>query len=275
MREKRSIKEIKQAIIDYCNSEYSENNKYEDFEKLYPDPAHIGLAYTEIPNGEHSIQYEINILNNTWSQYVDNKLIKSDSFLNQDDMLESIKFGNFDDYVYVEEEDLEKALGLSIDDEGDFYNKNERISVMENKQNKNQEKVEEFNPHIKFWNNRIHEYERKNYFTKEKETMFRIRLPKESKYNEYSLDTSIVPKQNKDGKTSYITIVKDFEYKLIAPGKTEDGKLDWDNSDSLKVSGYELKEEFSKDKSLTKNYDKDILLNNKTKDSKKNNEKTR
>lgn len=258
MREKKIIKDIKKAIIDYNNSEFSQDNAYEDFDDLFPDPEHIGLAYTETPNGEHSIQYEINILDNTRSQYVDNTLIKHESFLDQNDLLDSLKFGSFDEYVHVEEKDLYESLGLSIDEDGEFYKENELEANKENNKKKHETK---FNPHIKIWNNKIHNYERINYFSKEKEQMFRIRFPKESKYSEYSLDTSIVPKRNQDNKTSYITVDKDFEYKIIAPGKTKEGKLDWTKSNSLKVTGYELKEEFSKDQTLNKRYEKNKDIN--------------
>ncbi|MBU5669272.1 helicase [Peptoniphilus sp. MSJ-1] len=123
------LEDLKRAIIDYANYEFSESNSYEDFDKLYPDLKHIGLAYTETPNGNHSIQYEIDIEEKTWTQYVDNVAIRTESFVEEyisnsqaiKDMTEAIKMSSFDDLVSVDEEDLKQALGLEIDDDGNFY----------------------------------------------------------------------------------------------------------------------------------------------------------
>ena len=123
------LEDLKRAIVDYSNYEFSESNSYEDFDKLYPDLSHIGLAYTETPDGKHSIQYEVNLEEKTWTQYVDNVSIRTESFVEEDisnsqalkDMTEAIKMSSFDDLVSVDEEDLKQALGLEIDDDGNFY----------------------------------------------------------------------------------------------------------------------------------------------------------
>ncbi|HHD6228012.1 TPA: helicase, partial [Streptococcus pyogenes] len=123
------LEDLKRAIVDYSNYEFSESNSYEDFNKLYPDLSHIGLAYTETPDGKHSIQYEVNLEEKTWTQYVDNVAIRTESFVEDGisnsqaikDMTEAIKMSNFDDLVSVDEEDLKQALGLEIDDDGNFY----------------------------------------------------------------------------------------------------------------------------------------------------------
>ncbi|MDU1214271.1 MAG: helicase, partial [Finegoldia magna] len=65
----------------------------------------------------------------TWTQYVDNVAIRTESFVEEDisnsqaikDMTEAIKMSSFDDLVSVDEEDLKQALGLEIDDDGNFY----------------------------------------------------------------------------------------------------------------------------------------------------------
>lgn len=65
----------------------------------------------------------------TWTQYVDNVAIRTESFVEEDisnsqaikDMTEAIKMSSFDDLVAVDEEDLKQALGLEIDDDGNFY----------------------------------------------------------------------------------------------------------------------------------------------------------
>ncbi|WP_428979667.1 helicase-related protein [Ezakiella coagulans] len=123
------LEDLKRAIVDYSNYEFSESNSYEEFDKLYPDLSHIGLAYTETPDGKHSIQYEVNMEEKTWTQYVDNVAIRTESFVEEDisnsqalkDMTEAIKMSSFDDLVSVDEEDLKQALGLEIDDDGNFY----------------------------------------------------------------------------------------------------------------------------------------------------------
>ncbi|HDF0331422.1 TPA: DEAD/DEAH box helicase family protein [Staphylococcus aureus] len=123
------LEDLKRAIVDYSNYEFSESNSYEDFDKLYPHLSHIGLAYTETPDGKHSIQYEVNLEEKTWTQYVDNVAIRTESFVEEDisnsqaikDMTEAIKMSSFDDLVAVDEEDLKQALGLEIDDDGNFY----------------------------------------------------------------------------------------------------------------------------------------------------------
>ena len=123
------LEDLKRAIVDYSNYEFSESNSYEDFDKLYTDLSHIGLAYTETPDGKHSIQYEVNLEEKTWTQYVDDVAIKTESFVEEDisnsqalkDMTEAIKMSSFDDLVSVDEEDLKQALGLEIDDDGNFY----------------------------------------------------------------------------------------------------------------------------------------------------------
>ena len=65
----------------------------------------------------------------TWTQYVDDIAIRTESFVEEDisnsqaikDMTEAIKMSSFDDLVSVDEEDLKQALGLEIDDDGNFY----------------------------------------------------------------------------------------------------------------------------------------------------------
>ena len=93
------LEDLKRLIVDYSNYEFSESNSYEDFDKLYPDLSHIGLAYTETPDGKHSIQYDVNLEEKIWTQYVDNVAIRTESFVEGDisnsqalkDMTEAIK----------------------------------------------------------------------------------------------------------------------------------------------------------------------------------------
>ena len=123
------LEDFKRTIIDYANYEFSEDNPYEAFDKLYPDLEHISLAFTHTPDDKHTIQYEINAENKSWTQYVDDMPIRTESFLEDgvseqeaiNNMIEVIKMSSFDDLISVDREDLKKALGLEIDDDGNFY----------------------------------------------------------------------------------------------------------------------------------------------------------
>lgn len=123
------VEDVKRAIIDFCNREYEENHSYEEFNTLYPDLKHIGIAYTDTPDERHGIQYELNLENKTWTQYIDDTPIKTESFDYENkgenealkNMKNEIELSSFEDLIYVDSEDLKAALGLDIDDEGNFY----------------------------------------------------------------------------------------------------------------------------------------------------------
>ena len=123
------VEDIKRAIIDFCNREYEENHSYDEFDTLYPDLKHIGIAYTNTPDERHGIQYELNLEDKTWTQYIDDTPIKTESFDYENkgenealkNMKNEIEMSSFSDLVYVDSEDLRAAMGLDIDDEGNFY----------------------------------------------------------------------------------------------------------------------------------------------------------
>lgn len=123
------LEDLKRTIIDYANYEFSEDNPYEAFDKLYPNLEHISLAFTHTPDDKHTIQYEINADNKSWTQYVDDMPIRTESFLEDgiseqeaiNNMIDVIKVSSFDDLVSIDSEDLRNALGLEIDDDGNFY----------------------------------------------------------------------------------------------------------------------------------------------------------
>ncbi|HEO2647593.1 TPA: helicase-related protein [Streptococcus pyogenes] len=123
------VEDVKRAIIDFCNREYEENHSYDEFDVLYPDLKHIGIAYTNTPDERHGIQYELNLEAKTWTQYIDDTPIKTESFDYENkgenealrNMKNEIELSSFSDLVYVDSEDLRAVLGLDIDDEGNFY----------------------------------------------------------------------------------------------------------------------------------------------------------
>src|SRR5699024_5034793 len=81
----------------------------------------------------HEIQYEISLKDYSWTQYVDNKEVSNRSYLEDEDgeavnkeqalegFLLDLKYGEFDDYVRVDENDVREKLGLEIDDDGNYY----------------------------------------------------------------------------------------------------------------------------------------------------------
>lgn len=123
------VEDVKRAIIDFCNREYEENHSYDEFDTLYPDLKHIGIAYTNTLDERHGIQYELNLEAKTWTQYIDDTPIKTESFDYENkgenealrNMKNEIELSSFEDLVYEDSEDLKAALGLDIDDEGNFY----------------------------------------------------------------------------------------------------------------------------------------------------------
>ena len=123
------VEDVKRAIIDFCNREYEENHSYDEFNTLYPDLKHIGIAYTNTPDERHGIQYELDLEEKTWTQYIDDTPIKTESFDYENkgenealrNMKNEMEMSSFNDLVYVDSEDLRTATGLDIDDEGNFY----------------------------------------------------------------------------------------------------------------------------------------------------------
>ena len=123
------VEDVKRAVIDFCNREYEEKHSYDEFDMLYPDLKHIGIAYTNTPDERHGIQYELNLEDKTWTQYIDDTPIKTESFDYENkgenealrNMKNEIELSSFEDLTYIDSEDLKVALGLDIDDEGNFY----------------------------------------------------------------------------------------------------------------------------------------------------------
>ena len=102
------VEDVNRAIIDFCNREYEENHSYDEFNTLYPDLKHIGIAYTNTPDERHGIQYELNLEAKTWTQYIDDTPIKTESFDYENkgenealrNMKNEIEMSSFSDLVY-------------------------------------------------------------------------------------------------------------------------------------------------------------------------------
>ena len=123
------VEDVKRAIIDFCNREYEENHSYDEFNTLYPDLKHIGIAYTNTPDEKHDIQFELNLEEYTATQYVNDVAVSQYDYVKENGSVEKaldvMKFemenGEFSTFVSVDEEELKQAMGLDIDDEGNFY----------------------------------------------------------------------------------------------------------------------------------------------------------
>ena len=125
------LEEVKEELIHFLNKEYDEAHSIEDFDTMFPDLTDIGLAYTSTPDEKHEIQTSLDLINYMMNTYVDNTLIDSFSYtydpLDAGDTKEliqiktGIEFWDFNELIHVDEEKLKAALGLEIDDDGNFY----------------------------------------------------------------------------------------------------------------------------------------------------------
>lgn len=125
------LEEVKEELIHFLNKEYDEAHSVEDFDTMFPDLTEVGIAYTTTPDEKHEIQVSLDLINYKMNTYVDNTLIDSYQYtydpLDASDTKEliqiktGIEFWDFNELVYVDEEKLKAALGLEIDDDGNFY----------------------------------------------------------------------------------------------------------------------------------------------------------
>ena len=125
------LEEVKEELIHFLNKEYEENHSIEDFDTLFPDLSDIRLAYTTTPDEGHEIQTSLDLIDYKMNTYVDNTLVNSFQYtydpLDASDRRElvqikaNIGFWDFNELIYVDEEKLKEALGLEIDDDGNFY----------------------------------------------------------------------------------------------------------------------------------------------------------
>lgn len=124
------LEDVKRAIVDFCKREYEDDSyTYENFNNLFPDLAHIGIAYTTTPDEKHEIQYEISLEDFTATQYINGELVTKIDYLkdlgSEEKALEFLKqeieYGDFGEFVSIDDNDLKKALGLERDDDGNIY----------------------------------------------------------------------------------------------------------------------------------------------------------
>ncbi len=125
------LEEVKEELIHFLNEEYDEAHSIEDFDTMFSDLTDIGVAYTTTPDEKHEIQISLDLINYKMNTYVDNTLIDSFSYTydpqdasSRQELIqikESIGFWDFNELIYVDEEKLKAVLGLSINEDGNFY----------------------------------------------------------------------------------------------------------------------------------------------------------
>lgn len=125
------LEDVKEELIHFLNEEYDEAHSIEDFDTMFSDLTDIGLAYTTTPDEKHEIQISLDLINYKMNTYVDNTLIDSFSYTydpqdasSRQELIqikESIGFWDFNELIYVDEEKLNAVLGLSINEDGNFY----------------------------------------------------------------------------------------------------------------------------------------------------------
>lgn len=112
------LEDVKRTIMEFRNQEYDENNTVDMFDTLYLDLKHVALAYTETEDGRLSIQYELNLEDKTWTQYVDEVAVAMESFAREGEeqiaplrnMKDEIELSDFSDLVYIEESPLNDLI---------------------------------------------------------------------------------------------------------------------------------------------------------------------
>ena len=212
----------------------------------------IGIAYYESDNGV-SVENKYDISKNEFLQYIDGNLVEKSP--GADGCYVSYT-PSYDDLVRIDVSDERlKELGITLDSSGELsYIEKDDLTREENVKG-----VEASYSSIKFLNSQISEYKSIDKFNNNEEiTKYRIRFPKESEYNDFSIDTKIEPRANEDGLTSYLYISEDFKYKAVAPGKNSDGSLNWENKKEIKISGLEVSREFNKSRKKVESKTADI-----------------
>ena len=84
------VEDVKRAIIDFCNREYEENHSYDEFDALYPDLKHIGIAYTDTPDERHGIEFELDLENYTATQYVNDVVVSHYDYVKENGVLKRL-----------------------------------------------------------------------------------------------------------------------------------------------------------------------------------------
>jgi len=134
----------KDLIADFMLEEYDTESKETDFVDLKV----VDIAYTTTEDGLHEIQARIDLENYKVNKYVDEVLVHTDSYGSLKELIDyELRYLNFEELVYVEEADIEMAVGkekssksMDKDDEvaTNLHKVEGRISILQQlQQNRN------------------------------------------------------------------------------------------------------------------------------------------
>ena len=118
-----SIDNVMKALTDYYYREFDEIK----VDKETADYSDIGVAYTTTPDGEHEIQYTIDLNEMKWYQFVDNQEIESGNYKDYDEIINELKSCSFDDFVRVDDKKLLDKMNLVIDENGNYMEHKENL----------------------------------------------------------------------------------------------------------------------------------------------------
>lgn len=103
---------VKQAIADYMEVEFDFKEQIDNFDRNHPDLKHVNLAYTTTDDNRHDVNFEINLVDYTWTQYVDDLVIDTGSFKEENGlhtlvvMKEFMEAAEFCEMIYVDDEKM-------------------------------------------------------------------------------------------------------------------------------------------------------------------------
>ncbi len=118
---------IPDNVIKALNEYYAQEFDDIKVDKETADYSDIGVAYTTTPDGEHEIQYTIDLNEMKWYQFVDNQEIESGNYKDYDEIINELKSCSFDDFVRVDDKKLLDKMNLVIDENGNYMEHKENL----------------------------------------------------------------------------------------------------------------------------------------------------
>lgn len=120
---------LKRSCMDFIFREYGDANSDgpDVFDDVYDNLEDVGVAYTNTPDEKYDIQcsYNFKTLSSTIS--INDVVITTTNYLDNNSledalriMINDFKYGEFNDFVSVDEHDLLKTLNLIVDNDGNF-----------------------------------------------------------------------------------------------------------------------------------------------------------
>lgn len=122
-RQEELLIALKNEIIKYCNREYEEEYKLEDFNKHFPDLTKVDIAYTTTEDEKHNIQFSMNLKDLIYTSYVDDVAISEYNLLEKyegdrkralETMCLDLRYGQFEVFAETDKDALKEKLGLAL-----------------------------------------------------------------------------------------------------------------------------------------------------------------